>query len=131
MNDNDGGWWGFVVLALFIVAPIAWGMVSNSSAENGYNEGNSPTYSSQISEPEEESISSYQNSDLDYTDDEDEPLYFNGDVCTVDCSGHEAGYEWAEEKGISDPYDCDGNSQSFIEGCESYAEEYDYSYEDY
>lgn len=50
-------------------------------------------------------------------------LYFKGDPCTVDCSGHEAGYEWAEEKGIDDPDDCDGNSDSFIEGCRSYAEE--------
>ncbi len=43
--------------------------------------------------------------------------------CTGDCSGHEAGYEWAEEKGISDPSDCGGNSESFIEGCEAYANE--------
>ena len=45
-------------------------------------------------------------------------------VCTDDCSGHEAGYEWAAENGITDPYDCDGNSDSFIEGCEAYANEY-------
>lgn len=43
--------------------------------------------------------------------------------CTDDCSGHNAGYEWAEEKGISDPSDCGGNSSSFIEGCEAYANE--------
>jgi len=43
--------------------------------------------------------------------------------CTGDCSGHEAGYDWAEDKGITDPYDCDGNSNSFIEGCEAYANE--------
>lgn len=52
--------------------------------------------------------------------------------CTQDCSGHAAGYEWAEENGIDDPNDCGGNSQSFIEGCEEYAEEqinsYDYGY---
>lgn len=41
--------------------------------------------------------------------------------CTEDCSGHEVGYEWAEEKGISNPSDCGGNSESFIEGCEAYA----------
>lgn len=44
--------------------------------------------------------------------------------CTEDCSGHNAGWEWAEEKGISDPSDCGGKSQSFIEGCQSYAENY-------
>lgn len=43
--------------------------------------------------------------------------------CTEDCSGHEAGYEWAEDNDISDTYDCDGNSQSFTEGCEAYVEE--------
>lgn len=46
-----------------------------------------------------------------------------GYPCTVDCSGHEAGYEWAEEKGIDDPDDCGGNSDSFIEGCQAYAKE--------
>lgn len=44
--------------------------------------------------------------------------------CTDDCSGHDAGYEWAEEREITDPDDCGGNSQSFIEGCEAYAEAY-------
>lgn len=48
---------------------------------------------------------------------------FNGYPCTSDCSGHEAGYNWAEENGISDADDCGGNSESFIEGCQSYVEE--------
>lgn len=43
--------------------------------------------------------------------------------CTGDCSGHEAGYEWASEKGITDPSECGGKSESFIEGCEAYANE--------
>lgn len=43
--------------------------------------------------------------------------------CTEDCSGHEAGYEWAEENDIDDVDDCSGNSNSFIEGCQSYVEE--------
>lgn len=58
--------------------------------------------------------------------------------CIDDCSGHEAGYEWASDHEITDPYDCGGNSESFIEGCQSYAneqvaeEEYDKDYdEDY
>jgi hypothetical protein len=51
------------------------------------------------------------------------PSTFNGYNCTVDCSGHEAGYEWAEENDIDDIFDCEGNSTSFIEGCESYVEE--------
>lgn len=55
--------------------------------------------------------------------DQEEARTFNGYTCTEDCSGHEAGYEWAAENGISDPGDCGGNSNSFIEGCEAYAEE--------
>lgn len=50
-------------------------------------------------------------------------LDFHGEPCTVDCSGHKAGYDWAEEKGINDPDDCGGKSNSFIEGCKSFAEE--------
>jgi hypothetical protein len=42
--------------------------------------------------------------------------------CTGDCSGHEAGVAWAEENDIRDPGDCDGRSDSFIEGCQAYAE---------
>lgn len=48
---------------------------------------------------------------------------FKGYPCTVDCSGHEAGYEWAEQKGITNSSSCGGNSNSFIEGCRAWAEE--------
>ena len=48
---------------------------------------------------------------------------FGGYECTEDCSGHEAGYNWAEENDISDEYDCDGNSNSFNEGCTAYVDE--------
>lgn len=44
-------------------------------------------------------------------------------VCTEDCSGHEAGFAWAQENDFADPADCGGNSQSFIEGCEAFAQE--------
>ncbi len=44
-------------------------------------------------------------------------------VCTEDCSGHEAGFTWAQQNDIADASDCGGNSQSFIEGCEAFAEE--------
>jgi hypothetical protein len=40
--------------------------------------------------------------------------------CTQDCSGHDAGYQWAEDRGIADEDDCTGNSESFIEGCRAY-----------
>jgi len=41
--------------------------------------------------------------------------------CTQDCSGHSAGYGWADKHGIDDESECpDGNSQSFHEGCVAY-----------
>lgn len=48
---------------------------------------------------------------------------FHNYPCTDDCSGHEAGYEWAQRKSIDDVDDCSGNSNSFIEGCQAYVEE--------
>ncbi|NCS97222.1 MAG: hypothetical protein GW762_01360 [Candidatus Pacebacteria bacterium] len=62
--------------------------------------------------------------DYDSYDYYEEPVTSDSWDCTSDCSGHEAGYEWAEDKGITDPDDCGGNSDSFIEGCEAYANEY-------
>jgi hypothetical protein len=46
---------------------------------------------------------------------------FEGYPCTKDCSGHEAGYKWAEDHDIDDPAKCGGTSQSFIEGCKAWA----------
>ncbi len=85
------------------------------------------------------SSSSYdsQNSDYSYGGEESE-LYedsydindsyteyesFGGYECTEDCSGHEAGYQWAEDNGIETEDDCGGNSDSFVEGCWSYVED--------
>ncbi len=54
---------------------------------------------------------------------------FGGYECTVDCSGHKAGYEWAEAKGIQDELECDEildtapNRTSFYEGCMAYVED--------
>lgn len=45
---------------------------------------------------------------------------FNGYQCTTDCSGHNAGYKWAEKKSIDDIDDCNSKSRSFNEGCASY-----------
>jgi len=52
-----------------------------------------------------------------------QPQTFRGYDCLDDCSGHEAGYQWAEDNDIDDADDCTGNSQSFIEGCEAYVED--------
>lgn len=50
---------------------------------------------------------------------------YNGYECTVDCGGHEAGYEWASENDItqSDVDNYDGSSDSFQEGMQSYVDE--------
>jgi hypothetical protein len=38
--------------------------------------------------------------------------------CMENCSGHAAGYAWAEQHDVVDEADCPlGNSQSFREGC--------------
>lgn len=47
----------------------------------------------------------------------------HGYGCTVNCGGHDAGYEWASEHGITSTEECGGKSWSFEEGCKAYAEE--------
>lgn len=48
---------------------------------------------------------------------------FHGYQCTDDCSGHLAGYEWAERMRLEDAAYCGGNSRSFIEGCWAWVNE--------
>ncbi len=48
--------------------------------------------------------------------------------CTADCSGHRAGYNWAEEKGVDDEDACEtagenSNSPSFAEGCKEFVDD--------
>lgn len=49
---------------------------------------------------------------------------FHGQPCTDDCSGHQAGYDWAAAKGIRTASSCGGNSASFINGCLVYVMEH-------
>lgn len=44
--------------------------------------------------------------------------------CTQDCSGHDAGWQWAQEHEVTDSSECSG-SGSFEDGCEAYVEELD------
>lgn len=48
---------------------------------------------------------------------------FHGYPCTQDCSGHRAGYEWAERKGVTDPDDVParGNADAFSQDCAWYS----------
>ncbi|MFE0014129.1 hypothetical protein ACFWXH_04735 [Mesorhizobium sp. NPDC059054] len=50
---------------------------------------------------------------------------FGGYDCTEDCSGHKAGYEWAEQNNVTSTSDCTTNSQSFNEGCDAYVDDPD------
>lgn len=45
---------------------------------------------------------------------------FHGVACTKDCSGHKAGYAWAEANSDADLDECESNSKSFTEGCQIY-----------
>jgi hypothetical protein len=45
------------------------------------------------------------------------------DPCSPDCAAHAAGYAWAEQHGISEPSECEGDSVAFVEGCRAFAEE--------
>ncbi len=44
--------------------------------------------------------------------------------CTEDCSGHDAGWQWAQNHEVTDTSECLG-SGSFEDGCEAYVEELD------
>ncbi|MDR2339609.1 MAG: hypothetical protein LBF40_05710 [Deltaproteobacteria bacterium] len=50
---------------------------------------------------------------------------FHGFSCTTDCSGHNAGYAWAEANDINEDEYCEGISKSFIEGCLAYIDEHE------
>jgi hypothetical protein len=47
---------------------------------------------------------------------------FDAYQCSGDCSGHQAGYDWAEQNQIDDESSCSTPSNSFNEGCASYVE---------
>jgi hypothetical protein len=42
--------------------------------------------------------------------------------CTEDCSGHDAGWQWAQDNDVTDGSECSG-SGSFEDGCQAYVEE--------
>jgi GNAT superfamily N-acetyltransferase len=48
---------------------------------------------------------------------------FKGYPCTKDCSGHAAGYRWADARDITDPNICPYSNNSFWEGCLAHTDE--------
>lgn len=72
--------------------------------------------------PSDSSVESFSEPQQDHADSYEA---FDGDPCTEDCSGHEAGYSWAERRSITDEDECDqagetSNSPSFAAGCKAY-----------
>jgi hypothetical protein len=104
----------FLWIALAIGALIYW----SSSADHPTN--TSPTVVDNSDKVSTASSAADEDSGDASTDESDT---FHGDPCTVDCSGHQAGYDWAEQHDIDDEDDCGGNSESFIEGCKAYVRE--------
>jgi hypothetical protein len=144
MQENNYSWVGWVV-----AIAIIWGgyalFSTDDSKDSTYHETAPSTYRATQNSYEEDGYEWAEYNDVSSFDDcqdqfgtgneEDEcnryvkENYsgynsFNGYDCTEDCSGHEAGYNWAEENDIYDESDCGGNSNSFIEGCISYVEDY-------
>jgi hypothetical protein len=46
---------------------------------------------------------------------------FHGYRCGGDCRLHQKGYDWASQHGITNPKNCRGTSEEFIEGCLAFA----------
>lgn len=105
LEENGGT---IVVIGLIIF--FGWLFISSSSNNSSTNG------------PRDSYESSTDDSYYDVEENE-EPEEFHGYECTDDCSGHDAGYEWADEKGVCDEYFDGGNSESFAEGVRIYAEE--------
>ena len=67
------------------------------------------------------SINAYGNQELKCDSLDEYPDHHPEDNFNVNPSawnrGHQAGYDWAKNRGITDPADCSGKSRSFVEGC--------------
>lgn len=97
---------GAVFFGVFVGIPLF--------AENFLVDKGSSSYSEEITEPTEE-ITPIDNSEY---------VEKRGTAdCTQDCSGHDAGYEWAEKYTICDTEYNNGNSESFNEGVRQWAED--------
>lgn len=112
--------WMLVIIAfsLFIF------LISNSSSSSSTTENDSPATTTVNSDDHPDENIEFEQTEEDVNINSDQ-LEFDGYPCTEDCSGHEAGYEWAEENGITqdDVDNYSGNSNSFMEGMQSYVDE--------
>lgn len=123
VKESGGGWGAWIAIA--VVAVVVWQCTRDRSSEEGATESSSAYADAggtgYAPSPAAEQVEGYRSP----------PPYVGSGYqdagapygCTQDCSGHEAGWSWAEENGLTDPDDCGGNSLSFEEGCMAYAEE--------
>lgn len=121
---NIIGWIIAIVIIWFIFS--GFNSLFGSNTPTNDNSDTSPVNSYDYSD---ENIESNQGDEdigiSNYSEEDVSTLEFNGYPCTDDCSGHEAGYEWAEEHDITqdDVDNYSGNSNSFMEGMQSYVDE--------
>lgn len=103
-----------VFLAVFVIVPLLGACGSSSSSSSDY-VSSGITNHREFDEDEARERAEDDLSDETYTS--------SGATygCTDDCEGHEAGFRWARENGITDG-SCNGNSDSFNEGCQAYAD---------
>lgn len=110
-TQNDDSWIGWVIgIGIFVL--IIWGISASPSSSDNSSQ-NSNYDQSEVQDYDENSIS---------TDE------FHGYDCTDDCSGHEAGYDWADENDICSEYSYgdeyeESHSNSFNEGVTAYIED--------
>jgi len=116
MNNNNS----YQIIKYSCIAIIVAALVFVSMKKSSGNEAN-------FTGDPETGGSSY-TSDTTYggNDEPDSDTYSDihgSDDCTSDCSGHDAGYDWGEEHDICDTDYSGGNSNSFDEGVQAYAED--------
>lgn len=93
--------------ALFLLL-VGWNMLTSNSSSGSIT-------------PEQEAQTLWEETEGD--NQEESPKKFGDYTCTSDCSGHEAGYEWAEANDVCDEDFDGGNSVSFAEGVRAWAED--------
>jgi hypothetical protein len=100
---------------LFIATSFHGSRATGSDVASGNVSGTAAVRGSHAAQP------SAQSSDAEISDQNGSgTVSFHGYACTVNCSGHRAGYDWAKQRGISNPNDCPSlmpNLHSLTEGC--------------
>jgi len=98
---------------------------SDTGSQSANVASTAPPYATASSTESDDSSTSPESSATAATDSETPYEDIHGSAaCTEDCSGHEAGYKWAEDHDVTDESECGGDSESFIEGCEAYAQDH-------